>query len=299
MDAMQQELRATYPVLRIQFLGVNEKGQEPGNPSITAGRTLPWLQDVDADGNAKSDVWYDRWNVTYRDVVILDGSNAKVGVYNVTVHDLAAAGNYATLKEMLVDAAMTSQKPWRNADNPLDVDHSQSVVALDALVIINRLNSTGAQDLPPPTASQLTPPFYDCNGDNQVTALDALQVINFLNGVSSAGVGEGEGDASAMDGPAVELGVMAIDSPGSVSGSPQPDLQNARFEPAASQNGEAKPTDDATWPSRVDLAFAAAAAVVGRESTTSLPMRRASPHSWNSDDSFDLPAELESLPDGI
>jgi len=298
MDAMQEELRATYPVLRIQLLGVNEKDQEPGNPSITAGRTLPWLQDVDADGNAKSDVWYDRWNVTYRDVVILDGSNAKVSVYNVTVHDLAAAENYAALKEMLVDAAMTSQKPWRNADNPLDVDHSQSVVALDALVIINRLNSTGAQDLPPPTTSQLTPPFYDCNGDNQVTALDALQVINFLNGVSSAGAGEGEGDASAMDGPVVELGAMATDSPGSVSGSPQPDLQNAHFEPAAPQNDEGKPTDDAAWPSRVDRAFAAAA-VVGRESTTSLSMRRASPHSWNSDDSFDLPAELESLPDGI
>jgi len=298
MDAMQQELRATYPVLRIQFLGVNEKGQEPGNPSITAGRTLPWLQDVDADGNAKSDVWYDRWNVTYRDVVILDGSNAKVGVYNVTVHDLAAAGNYAALKEMLVDAAMTSQKPWRNADNPLDVDHSQSVVALDALVIINRLNSTGAQDLPPPTTSQLTPPFYDCNGDNQVTALDALQVINFLNGVASAGAGEGEGDAAAMDGPAVESDAIATDAPGPVSGSPQPDLQNAHFEPAASQDDEGKPTGEAAWPSRVDLAFAAAA-VVGRESTTSLPMRRASPPSWNANDSFDLPAELESLPDGI
>lgn len=298
MDAMQQELRATYPVLRIQFLGVNEKGQEPGNPSITAGRTLPWLQDVDADGNAKSDVWYDRWSVTYRDVVILDGSNAKVGVYNVTVHDLAAPENYAALKEMLVDAAMTSQKPWRNADNPLDVDHNQSVVALDALVIINRLNSTGAQDLPPPTTSQLTPPFYDCNGDNQVTALDALQVINFLNGVSSAGAGEGEGDASAMDGSVAKLGAIATDSPVLVSGSPQPDLQNAHLEPAASQDDQGKPTDEATWPSRVDLAFAAAA-VVGRESTTSLPMRRASPHSWNSDDSFDLPVEPESLPDGI
>jgi len=298
MDAMQQELRATYPALRIQFLGVNEKGQEPGNTSITAGRTLPWLQDVDADGNAKSDVWYDLWNVAYRDVVILDGSNVKVGVYNVTVHDLATPENYAALKETLVDAAMASQKPWRNADNPLDVDNNQSVVALDALVIINRLNSTGAQALPPPTTSQLTPPFCDCNGDNQVTALDALQVINFLNGVSSAGAGLGEAAAFPAGGTTTELGAVTADSPVSVSRPPPPDPLNVRREPAAAQNGEAKPTDDAAWPSRVDLAFAANA-VVGRESTTSLPMRRASPHSWNSDDSFDLPAELEYLPDGI
>ncbi len=202
------------------------KGQEPGNPSMTAGRTLPWLQDVDADGNTKSDVWYDLWNVTYRDVVILDGSNAKVGVYNVTVHDLATPENYATLREMVVDAAMANQKPWRNPDNPLDVDKSQSVFPLDALVIINRLNSTGPQDLPPPTTSQLTPPFYDCNGDNQVTALDALQVVNFLNGVSSVSAGEGEGDDSATDAAIEALGVPTTDSPVSMSGSPQPDPWN-------------------------------------------------------------------------
>jgi len=178
MDTMQQELRDAYPLLKIQFLGVNEQGQEPGNPSITTGRTLPWLQDVDANDNSESDVWYDRWNVTYRDVVILDGGNAKVGVYNVTVHDLATPENYAALKEMLVDAAMASQKPWRNAGNPLDVDNNQSVVALDALVVINCLNSTGPQDLPPPPLlAGNRQPLCRCEGRHPIPGIRTTRLI--------------------------------------------------------------------------------------------------------------------------
>jgi hypothetical protein len=204
MNTMQQELRDTYPLLRIQLVGVNEKGQEAGNPSMTSGRNLPWLQDVDANSNAKSDVWYDSWNVTFRDVVILDGTNAKVGVYNVTANDLSNASNYATLRGMLVDAAMASQLPWRNPDNALDVNNRDAVNPLDALVVINRLNSVGPGELPPPVANQSPPPFYDVSGDNEVTALDALQVINFLNGNTTASAGEGEETASASK-PTAEL----------------------------------------------------------------------------------------------
>ena len=193
---------------------------------------------------------------------------------------------------------MANQKPWRNPDNPLDVDKSQSVFPLDALVIINRLNSTGPRICRRRPRSQLTPPFYDCNGDNQVTALDALQVVNFLNGVSSVSAGEGEGDDSATDAAIEALGVPTTVSPVSMSGSPQPDPWNPHPEPAASRNDETQPTGEATWPNRVDLALAAAADA-GRESTASLPMRRASPSPWNSDDWFGLQAELEYLPDGI
>ena len=95
-----------------------------------------------------------------------------------------------------------------------------------------------------------------------------------------------------------ELAAIEADSPVSVSGSRQPAPRNAHFEPAAPRNDEVNPTGEATWPSRVDLALAAAADV-GRESTASLPIRRASRSPWNSDDWFDLQAELEYLPDGI
>lgn len=100
---MQMELRADYPQLAIQILGVNEAGYESGNDLATAGRDVPWLQDVDGDGDGQSDVWTS-WDVTYRDVVILDAANTRVGVFNLTSQSLQVPDNYNTLRQMLVDA---------------------------------------------------------------------------------------------------------------------------------------------------------------------------------------------------
>ncbi|MGE3776950.1 MAG: hypothetical protein AB7F89_07195, partial [Pirellulaceae bacterium] len=70
---MQADLRSSYPLLDIQIIGVNEFGQSSANAQMMSGRSLPWLQDGDANGNQESDIWYDSWSVTYRDVVILGG----------------------------------------------------------------------------------------------------------------------------------------------------------------------------------------------------------------------------------
>jgi len=101
---MQRDLDANYPQLDIQLLGVNNVFSAGGNIGMTDGRDIPWLQDDDANGDGDSDVWA-AWNVTYRDVIILDGENRQVGVYNLTIHDLYYPQNYATLRQMLVDAA--------------------------------------------------------------------------------------------------------------------------------------------------------------------------------------------------
>ena len=101
---MQNDLAVSYPDLDIQILGVNEMGHEPGNGSVTAGRDIPWLQDVDADHDRRSDLWTS-WDVTYRDVVILDTTNTRVGVFNVTSQSLQVPDNYNTLRQMLIDAA--------------------------------------------------------------------------------------------------------------------------------------------------------------------------------------------------
>jgi hypothetical protein len=66
---------------------------------MTTGRTLAWLQD-----NAAQAVW-DSWQVTYRDLVILDRKNWRIGVFNLTEHNLAVPAEYATLKQKLLDAA--------------------------------------------------------------------------------------------------------------------------------------------------------------------------------------------------
>jgi len=78
----------------------------------------------------------------------------------------------------------------------LDVNADGRVSSIDALLIINVLNSMSSpirvEMLPPP------PPFVDVNGDYRVSALDALLVINELNRRSSGGgSGEGEGEGIA------------------------------------------------------------------------------------------------------
>jgi hypothetical protein len=74
--------------------------------------------------------------------------------------------------------------PWRNPVNPFDVNDNGHVTGVDALVIINKLNTTGPQLLPDPPPGPH--PFYDVSGDNRVTAIDALMIINELNRAAAA-----------------------------------------------------------------------------------------------------------------
>ena len=96
---LQGELKAARPEFNIEILGVNRLDESQNNPLATAGRTLPWLQDT-----AQETVWTD-WEVVYRDVRILDAQNRVRSVFNLTSHDLSVATNYATLKQMFLDAA--------------------------------------------------------------------------------------------------------------------------------------------------------------------------------------------------
>ena len=96
---MQGELRSDHPDLPIELMGVNEVGEEEGNPEITEGRDLPWLQD-----DAYYRVWM-RWDVTFRDVKILDGEGFVTDVFNLTMYDLNDPANYEELKARLVAAA--------------------------------------------------------------------------------------------------------------------------------------------------------------------------------------------------
>ena len=96
---MEQQLETERPDLAIQLLGVNQTGYEAGNDAMVDGRDLPFLQD-----NVKVNVWQ-KWNVLYRDVVILDGDNLHVESYNLTLFPLSDPANFAELKQKLIDAA--------------------------------------------------------------------------------------------------------------------------------------------------------------------------------------------------
>ena len=105
-DKMQQEIATTHPELNIDIIGINEFGEESDNIAITSGRDLPWLQDVDNNQNGQSDVWRDLWQINQRDVVVVNGNNEIVEVYNLTINDLANSVNFNRLMDIIVDAAM-------------------------------------------------------------------------------------------------------------------------------------------------------------------------------------------------
>jgi hypothetical protein len=96
---MQGEIDAADPPISVRILGVNEAGQESGNPDMCSGRTLPWLQDT-----RQQNVW-GSWRVEFRDVVILDAENRVLRAYNLTTHDLGNPDYYAALKALLLAAA--------------------------------------------------------------------------------------------------------------------------------------------------------------------------------------------------
>ncbi len=106
---MEAEIESEFPQLDMAMLGVNQAGLDYGNETFTEGVDLPWLQDVDADGDGHFDVWTS-WDVLPRDVVILDAQNRPVATYNLTTHDIADAENYATLKQLFVDIASAGQE---------------------------------------------------------------------------------------------------------------------------------------------------------------------------------------------
>jgi hypothetical protein len=96
---MQVSLDATGTRRPVRILGVNGAGLEGSNSLMTAGRTLPWLQDT-----TEQQVWTS-WHVTYRDVVVLDARNRAVAVFNLTVHDLHRAAARDSLLQILRAAA--------------------------------------------------------------------------------------------------------------------------------------------------------------------------------------------------
>ena len=80
--------------------------------------------------------------------------------------------------------------PWRNPVLSEDVNNNGGVQPIDALLVINYLNSSTPRTLPEtiPTTQTSYPIFLDVSGDNIVAPIDALRVINRLNGAT----GEGE-----------------------------------------------------------------------------------------------------------
>ena len=87
----------------VVIIGVNEAGFDGGNEGFCDGRDLPWLQDTDADSGS-ADVWT-QWDVTYRDVVLVDREGRFHTVFNLTDNNLSDDANYWGLVTALEDLA--------------------------------------------------------------------------------------------------------------------------------------------------------------------------------------------------
>ena len=117
-----------------------------------------------------------------------DQQNSNVGVVTVRIYEVP---------------------DYQNPVLPADVNASGQVSPMDALIVINKINSTPGGALPlDPGPGEPAPPyidnadpannlfFWDVNGDNVVSAADALPVINVLNAQILGGSGEGNDAAS-------------------------------------------------------------------------------------------------------
>jgi hypothetical protein len=85
----------------------------------------------------------------------------------------------------------------RNPLQPTDVTGDGTTTAIDALRVINELNSMDRSGEPVALANPYG--FTDVNGDGHVTALDALLVVNHLNRVSQSADSEPPVQSSRLD----------------------------------------------------------------------------------------------------
>lgn len=76
---------------------------------------------------------------------------------------------------------------WHNYAHPVDVDDDGTIAPIDALTVINYLNSYGAGELPSLPSSG-SPKYVDIDNDGVLTPSDALAVIIYLNTHGSGSV---------------------------------------------------------------------------------------------------------------
>jgi len=143
------------------------------------------------------------------------GADGRIDLLTVIVHEMGhllglpdlSANSHDVMADALPPSlrrtptvSVSSGAGHANPVNPLDVNGDGTVAPLDALAIINDLNSNGARQL---TGVASSAPYVDTNQDGVISSNDVLRIINFLN---SRVVGEGEA-ASSLD------PVVGIDAP--------------------------------------------------------------------------------------
>lgn len=101
--------------------------------------------------------------------------------------------------------------PYQNQSENLDVNGDTFVSPIDALQVINYLNSGAPTELSLPTSPVTT--FLDVNGDGFVAPNDVLLIVNYLNSLSPAGEGEAWGGTNDVLGSDWAVGLENLLAP--------------------------------------------------------------------------------------
>ncbi|NLF71919.1 MAG: hypothetical protein GX575_23050 [Candidatus Anammoximicrobium sp.] len=153
------------------------------------------------------------------------------------LYDLGPAATIPYAAIEFVGLSLPVVTGWHNAEMPPDVDGNQSVVPLDALILVNELNRGGSRLLSEPVEGEGEGDgdthhrhhrYFDVNNDGYLTPLDLVRVVNVLN----SPVTRAEGEAGVN----LASGVTAAWEPNAAArntGSP------AAFPPSAATDGGA------------------------------------------------------------
>ena len=159
------------------------KAVEEATPGAVVGTIAVNDQDGQAYQYTVSDT---RFEVVDGELRLKDGQTVDKSVdrdLTLTVIATSVVGSDAIAST--IDVSVVAKKsPYQNPTQPRDVNGDGQVTPLDALILINYMNSFGPGPLggnSPLGGSGEGPVWVDVNGDGIISPLDILIIINWLN----------------------------------------------------------------------------------------------------------------------
>lgn len=203
------------------------------------GRVL--FDDPDTNDTYTYAVSDSRFEVVSGRLKLKDDQQISVAVEpNVNVTVTVTDSGAASIQQSFTLTPYVTQFPWTNPVNANDVDGDNVITPLDALIIINYINTTGSGPIDSPAGAMQPPAYLDVDPDNVITPLDALIVINWLNLNPSFAPLQGEGEGadttspptSPISSPPPAAGALAFDLVADTGGSHEVDAPRPALAPA-------------------------------------------------------------------
>jgi len=148
--------------------------------------------------------WNGPWNVSDGRFEVVQGKlQLKWGEYLTASEDDGIVVEVWTTQTTPFEVARftlnvtENSRPWHRPGEPRDVDGNGHIVALDALLVINRLHFMRNAPSSELGARPSNLHHLDVNDDGHLTAADALAIINWLHANPVGAGAEGEGETAA------------------------------------------------------------------------------------------------------